>query len=101
MTGYAARTSAAAFAPSSTSCSGVYLFFGGTMRVWAVTEDSPHANATTIATMRVLRSSAMVLMSQDASIVVIAKSGPNGSGVRSQESGIRGQGAAPCTLHFK
>src|SRR5262245_53644621 len=29
MIGYSRRTSAAAFRPSSTSCSGVYLFFGG------------------------------------------------------------------------
>ena len=35
MTGYSFRTSAAASRPSCTSCSGVYLFFGGVMRVCA------------------------------------------------------------------
>src|SRR5262245_9226810 len=35
MIGYCWRTSAAASRPSLTSCSGVYLFFGGLMTVWA------------------------------------------------------------------
>src|SRR5262245_47322335 len=35
MIGYSRRTSAAAFFPSLTSCSGVYLFFGGLIGVCA------------------------------------------------------------------
>src|SRR4029453_17302952 len=37
MTGYSLRTSAAASRPSSTSCFGVYLFFGGFTTVCAKT----------------------------------------------------------------
>ena len=37
MTGYSLRTSAAASRPSSTSCFGVYLFFGGFTTVCART----------------------------------------------------------------